>query len=138
MSLHEQWAVYDKIYSRKEEELVSFLLVSSVFGSEETSWDLSDQVTPKEGRIYQSDSSLGPIKFWLLFTVVVDICVLSFHNRLIHRHFFTPVSVLLAVIWTMATPKLHRMPNEIRKPAGTGTNNKKMLVEMIPLANLAS
>lgn len=121
---------------KKTNLCVSFLLVSSVFGSEETSWDLSDQVTPKEGRIYQSDSSLGPIKFWLLFTVAVDIFVLSFHNRLSCRHFFTPVSVLLDVIWTMATPKLHRMPNEIRKPAGDG--NKKKFVEMIPLANLAS
>ena len=49
---------------------VGFLLVSSVFGGEETSGDLSDQVTPKEGRIYKSNSSLGPIKFWLLFPVI--------------------------------------------------------------------
>lgn len=137
MSLHEQWAVYDKIYSRKEEELVSFLLVSSVFGSEETSWDLSDQVTPKEGRIYQSDSSLGPIKFWLLFTVVVDICVLSFHNRLIHRHFFYPSFSVVGRHLDDGHTQIASNAERDQETCRDG-NNKKMLVEMIPLANLAS
>lgn len=44
-----------------------YVLVSSVFRSEETTGDLSDQVTPKEARIDQPNCSFGPIKFWFLF-----------------------------------------------------------------------